>query len=83
MENLLNIIMDFQWSPKGLEEIVNRIQKDILKERLSPLAIQSKMNLPNKFPDHQGNWQLNYFQELNKHQILKDMISLPEDLGFS
>lgn len=52
MENLLNIIMDFQWSPKGLEEIVNRIQKDILKERLSPLAIQSKMNLPNKFPDH-------------------------------
>lgn len=51
-ENLLNIIIDFQWSPKGLEEIVNRIQKDILKERLSPLAIQSKMNLPNKFPDH-------------------------------
>lgn len=52
MENLLNIIMDFQWSPKGLEEIVNRIQKDILKERLSPQAIQSKMNLPNKFLDH-------------------------------
>ena len=38
MENLLNIIMDFQWSPKGLEEIVNRIQKDILKERLSLLT---------------------------------------------
>lgn len=52
MENLLNIIMDFQWSPKGLEEIVNRIQKDILKERLSLLTIQSKINLPNKFPDH-------------------------------
>lgn len=44
MENLLNIIMDFQWSPKGLEEIVNRIQKDILKERLSPLTIQSKID---------------------------------------
>ena len=30
--------MDLQWSPKGLEEIVNRIQKDILKERLSLLT---------------------------------------------
>ena len=38
MENLPNIIMDLQWSPKGLEEIVNRIQKDILKERLSLLT---------------------------------------------